>query len=99
MVKQMEINKNHKLSKEAQARLKALETREVDTSDISEATPAELRELRQQLTEKRKKQLFSLRISSSAVQWWQSLGAGYTGVMARLLDEARNHPEWIKTVL
>ena len=99
MVKKVILNKNYTLSKESMARLKALEKREVDTSDIPEATPAELQKLKQQLMEKRKKQLFSLRLSSATVTWWQSLGAGYTSIMARLLDEARNHPEWVKQVL
>ena len=99
MVKRVELNKNHKLSKESLARLKALDKREADTSDIPEATPEELRELKNQLMEKRKKQLFSLRLSSATVKWWQSLGTGYTSIMARFLDEARNHPEWIKKVL
>ena len=99
MVKRVILDKNYKLSKESLKRLKALEKRKVDTSDIPEATPAELQELKQQLMEKRKKQQFSLRLSSATVQWWQSLGTGYTSVMARLLEEARNHPEWVKKVL
>ena len=99
MVKRVILDKNYKLSNESLKRLKSLERRKADTSDIPEATPAELQELKRQLMEKRKKQLFSLRLSSAAVQWWQSLGTGYTSIMARLLDEARNHPEWVKKVL
>jgi uncharacterized protein (DUF4415 family) len=99
MVKRVTLDKNYTLSRESIARLKALENREADTSDIPEATKEELLELKSQLMEKRKKQLFSLRLSTAAVTWWQSLGAGYTSVMARLLDEARNHPEWIRQVL
>ena len=99
MVKKVIIDKNYKLSKESLIRLKALENRKIDTSDIPEATPAELQQLKKLLMEKRKKQLFSLRLSSATVRWWQSLGTGYTTIMARLLDEARNHPEWVKKVL
>ena len=99
MIKRVTIDKNYRLSKQSIERLNALKNREADTSDIPEATPAELQELKRQLTEKRKKQLFSLRLSNGTVQWWKSLGAGYTSIMARLLDEARNHPEWVKKVL
>ncbi|GHV84951.1 hypothetical protein AGMMS50230_05590 [Spirochaetia bacterium] len=99
MIKRVVLDKHYVLSPESIARLKALENREVDTSDIPEATQDELQELKQQLMEKRKKQMFSLRLSNATVQWWQSLGAGYTSVMARFLDEARNHPEWVRGVL
>ena len=99
MIKRVTLDKNYRLSQESIARLKVLDNRGVDTSDIPEATPKELEELKQQLKEKHKKQMFSLRLSLSTVRWWQSLGAGYTSVMARLLDEARNHPEWIRKIL
>ena len=99
MTKRVIVNKNYKLSKKSIVRLKALDNREADTSDIPEATMAELQELKQQLLEKRKKQMFTLRLPSATIRWWQSLGTGYTSVMARLLDEARNHPEWIKRIL
>jgi hypothetical protein len=43
--------------------------------------------------------MFSLRLNISTIEWWQQMGAGYTSVMARLLNEAQNHPEWIKGCL
>ncbi len=87
------------LSDESLARLAALRDRPVDTSDIPELSPPELREMARQLREKRKKVMFSLRLESATVDWWKSLGNGYTGVMSRLLDEARKHPDWIELCL
>jgi hypothetical protein len=88
------------LTKERIAELIALENRPVDTSDIPESTPEELAEIRRQVMEKRKKQMFSLRLQNSTILWWKRVvGVGYTGVMARLLDEATRHPEWIKECL
>jgi len=94
------VNKNTKLSPAAQARLKALKDRPVDLSDIPDSTPEELALIREHIREKRpKRRMFSLRLAIDTIEWWKKMGAGYTGVMARLLDEARNHPEWIKTCL
>jgi hypothetical protein len=56
--------------------------------------------MRRIVNEGRQKQIFSLRIQVSTIKWWkQNVGEGYTGVMARLLDEATRHPEWIKQCL
>jgi hypothetical protein len=33
------------------------------------------------------------------IAWWKQMGSGYTSLMARLLDEARNHPDWIRSCL
>ncbi|AEF80141.1 conserved hypothetical protein [Leadbettera azotonutricia ZAS-9] len=86
-------------SPEALARLAALDGRPVDTSDISEATDEELKEIARQVREKRRKKMFSLRLSNETIEWWQQLGEGYTGIMARLLEKAKSHPEWIKQCL
>ena len=88
------------LSEEALAELIALKNRPIDYSDIPESTPEDLAEIRRLAKENRKKQMFSLRLQVSTIKWWQrTIGIGYTGVMARLLDEARKHPEWIKECL
>jgi uncharacterized protein (DUF4415 family) len=92
-------SENDPLSPEALARLAALDGRPIDTSDIPEASPEELQEIARQVREKRKKRMFSLRLETGALQWWQSLGVGYTGIMARLLEEAVRHPEWVKQCL
>ncbi|MCL2720781.1 MAG: BrnA antitoxin family protein [Treponema sp.] len=86
-------------SEESLLRMAALKDRPIDYSDIPESTPEELEEMRLMAIEKRKKQMFSLRLKTTTIDWWKSLGDGYTGIMARLLDEARKHPEWIKKCL
>jgi uncharacterized protein (DUF4415 family) len=87
------------LSEEALVRLAVLKDRPVDTSDIPEASHRELREIARQVREKRKKRMFSLRLETATIEWWQSLGEGYTGLMARLLEEATRRPEWIRQCL
>ena len=91
---------NEVFSEEALAELIALKDRPIDYSDIPESTPEELAEIRRLAKENRKKQMFSLRLQVSTIRWWQqTIGVGYTTIMARLLDEARKHPEWIKECL
>jgi uncharacterized protein (DUF4415 family) len=90
------MNLLDKPSPETLDRLAALDGKPVDTSDIPEASPEELQEIARQVREKRKKRMFSLRLEAGTIHWWQSLGEGYTGIMARLLEEAIRHPEWIR---
>jgi len=100
MVKR-EINfDNYHLSAESVARLNALDDRPIDYSDIPAQTVEEMQEMRRIAVEIRKRQMFSLRLHCSTINWWkQNIGEGYTGVMARLLDKAIKHPEWIKECL
>jgi uncharacterized protein (DUF4415 family) len=94
------VNKDTKLSPESRSRLKALKDRPVDCSDIPDSSPEELALIRMHIRQKRpKKRMFSLRLAVDTIEWWKKMGSGYTSVMARLLDEARKHPEWIKTCL
>ena len=90
---------NLHLSEESLARLNALDDRPIDYSDIPAQTIEEIREGRRRAMEMRRKQMFSLRLPTTTIEWWKSLGNGYTTIMARLLDEARRHPEWIKMCL
>ena len=92
----VKASESEQLSAESLAQLNSLRSRTADTSDIPEASPQELREIARQVREKHKKRMFSLRLERATIEWWQSLGEGYTGLMARLLDEARKHPDWIK---
>lgn len=87
------------LSEESIARLKALDDRPIDFSDIPEHTIEEIRKMRQMAIKIREKQMFSLRVKNSTVEWWKSFGKGYTGLMARFLDKAKEHPEWVKECL
>jgi len=94
------LTENSQLSEESIERLAALESRPIDFSDIPELTPQEAAEIRRQREQDRKKQMFSLRIQNGTIKWWQrTIGEGYTTVMARLLDEATRHPEWIRKCL
>jgi len=85
----------------------ALKDRPIDYSDIPEVSDEEwergvLRgiQIRAKQREKLlKKQMFSLRLQKGTIDWWKSLGSGYTGIMARLLDNAKKHPEWIEECL
>jgi len=99
MVQRVIDTDNYHFSEESIARLKALEDRPIDYSDIPDYSIEEMRAMRQKAMEIRKKQMFSLRLKTSTIEWWKSLGEGYTTIMARLLDEARKHPEWIKMCL
>ena len=80
-------------------RAAALRDRPIDYSDIPKVTHKQFVEMRLAAIEKRKKQMFSLRLQIGAIEWWRSLGEGYTGIMSRLLEEAPRHPEWIKECL
>ncbi|MDR0879016.1 MAG: BrnA antitoxin family protein [Treponema sp.] len=95
----MILNSGDKPSPEALSRIAATDGRPVDTSDIPEASPGELKEIARQARAKRKKRMFSLRLENATIEWWQSLGVGYTGVMARFLDKARLHPDWVRSCL
>ena len=91
---------NDQLSEASLARLAALKDRPIDYSDIPESTPEEMEMMRLMAVEMRKRQMFSLRLQSSTISWWkENVGEGYTGIMARLLDKAIKHPEWIKECL
>ena len=84
------------LSEESIARLNALDNRPADTPEY---TIEEIIKLRKMAEKIREKQMFSLRIKNSTVEWWKSFGKGYTGLMARFLDKAKEHPEWVKECL
>ncbi|MCL2185964.1 MAG: hypothetical protein FWB86_08965 [Treponema sp.] len=83
------------------AELEALKDRPIDYSDSRKMTAEEIRKGRLLAIEIRKKQkkMFSLRLRKTTIDWWKSLGDGYTGVMAHFLDEAVNHPEWVQESL
>jgi uncharacterized protein (DUF4415 family) len=76
-----------------------LKNRPIDFSDIPNYSREEIREMRRYAEERRKRKvrkMYSLRLESGTVKWWQSLGKGYTSIMANFLDYAKKHPEWVK---
>jgi len=94
------LTQDSKLSEESLKRLAALKDRPIDFSDIPELTPEEIAEIKRAKDEGRKKQMFSFRVQNGTIKWWKRMiGEGYTTIMARLLDKATKHPEWIKECL
>jgi hypothetical protein len=71
----------------------------VYTDEAPQLTPEELAEFRRVNADGRERVMCTLRVQRSALDWWKSLGSGYTGVMARILEEARNYPELLKKCL
>ena len=69
------------------------------TDDAPKLTIKELAEFKKVNAENRKKTPCTLRISKKSLDWWKSLGDGYTAAMARMLEEAENHPELIKKII
>ena len=59
----------------------------------------ELAEFKKVNAENRKKVPCTLRISKKSLEWWKSLGDGYTSAMARMLEDAQNHPEILKKII
>ena len=102
-IKKFILTDDYQPSEESLLRMAALKDRPINYSDIPEHTHEEMEQMRLWAIEKRekqrKKQMFSLRLQESTIKWWKSLGYGYTGIMARLLEEAKNHPDWIKMCL
>ena len=80
--------------------IKAAEKRAVVyTEDAPRLTQAELDEFKQVNAENRRKVPCTLRLSKKSLEWWKSLGEGYTGAMARMLEDAQNHPEILKKII
>jgi len=71
----------------------------VYTDDAPHLTKSELAEFKQINAENRKKIPCTLRLSKKSLEWWKSLGEGYTGAMARMLEDAQNHPEILRKII
>ena len=100
MVRQKIDFSTYQLSDESLARLAALKDRPIDYSDIPEKTREEIQMGIRMAAKRRKKQMFSLRLQASTIDWWkQTIGEGYTSVMARLLDKATRNPELLNGCL
>jgi uncharacterized protein (DUF4415 family) len=69
------------------------------TDDAPQLTVKELAEFKQVNAESRKKVPCTLRISKKSLEWWKSLGDGYTAAMARMLEDAQNHPSILKKII
>lgn len=92
-------NGTEPISEEDMALYEELKNTPIDYSDIPKYSREEMDEMIRYAEERRKKKvrkLYSLRLELGTVKWWQSLGEGYTAIMAKFLDSAKNHPEWVK---
>jgi len=69
------------------------------TDDAPRLTSKELAEFKQINAEGRKKIPCTLRISKKSLEWWKSLGDGYTAAMARMLEDAQNHPDILREII
>jgi len=69
------------------------------TDDAPRLTSEELAEFKQINAENRRKIPCTLRLSKQSLDWWKSLGEGYTSAMARMLEDAQNYPEIIKKII
>ncbi|MCL2609200.1 MAG: BrnA antitoxin family protein [Treponema sp.] len=69
------------------------------TEDAPRLTADELAQFRKANAEGRRKVNCTIRLSKASLEWWQSLGAGYTAAMSRLLEDAQNYPELLKRIL
>ena len=69
------------------------------TDDAPRLTSKELAEFKQINAEGRKKIPCTLRLSQESLEWWKSLGEGYTAAMARMLEDAQNHPDILRKIV
>ena len=69
------------------------------TKDAPRLTDKELAEFKRVNAENRKKIPCTLRLSKKSLEWWKSLGEGYTAAMARMLEDAQNYPDIIKKII
>jgi uncharacterized protein (DUF4415 family) len=69
------------------------------TDDAPRLTMEELSEFKKVNAEGRKKVQCTLRLSMKSLEWWKSMGDGYTAAMARMLEEAQNYPDILKKII
>jgi uncharacterized protein (DUF4415 family) len=69
------------------------------TDDAPRLTKEELAEFKKINAEGRKRVQCTLRLSQKSLEWWKSMGDGYTAAMARMLEEAENYPDILKKII
>jgi uncharacterized protein (DUF4415 family) len=69
------------------------------TVDAPRLTVSELAEFKKINAKNRRKVNCTLRLSTASLEWWKSLGNGYTAAMSRMLEEAQNYTELIKKII
>ena len=99
MVKET-LSIGEKPTKKQIAEIRAASNRPVKyTNDAPKLTAEELSEFKKVNAEERKKVNCTLRLSKTSLDWWKSLGNGYTAAMSRILEEARNYPDLLKRII
>ena len=99
MVKET-LKAGQKPTKEQIKEIQAAEKKSITYTDLApKLTDKELAEFKKINAENRKKIPCTLRISKKSLEWWKSLGDGYTSAMARMLEDAKNHPELLKKII
>ena len=82
------------------AEIHAAEARPVKyTTEAPKLTAKELAEFKKVNAEGRKKVNCTLRLSKTSLDWWKSLGDGYTAAMSRVLEEVQNYPDLLKRII
>ena len=99
MVKET-LSIGEKPSKAQILEIKAAAARSVNyTDEAPKLSAKELAEFKKINAEARKKINCTLRLSKTSLDWWKSLGDGYTAAMSRVLEEARNYPDLLKRII
>lgn len=70
-----------------------------DCPELSEEELAKFRRISDERKNERRKQVITLRVSSSTLARAKALGSGYSGVLSRMLDMCLSDPEIIKRCL
>lgn len=70
-----------------------------DSPELSEEDLAKFRKISDERKLERRKQVITLRVSSSTLTKARALGSGYSGVLSRMLEVCLNDPNMIKRCL
>lgn len=70
-----------------------------DSPELSEEDLAKFRKISDERKLERRKQVITLRVSSSTLTKARALGSGYSGVLSRMLEICLNDPNMIKRCL
>lgn len=99
MVKET-LKAGQKLTKAQIKEISVAERMPITYTDIApKLSDEELSEFKKINADNRKKIPCTLRISKKSLDWWKSFGEGYTAAMARMLEDAQNHPEILKKII
>ena len=94
------LRQDDKPSKEQLKRIERAAKRPVVHDEDSPVyTPEQLAHLYTESKKLNKKQTVGIRLNQKTIEQYKSMGKGYTGIMAAVLDYAIRHPEVLKNAL